>query len=237
MAERLRIVVDEIRTTIKQTFDDKVVGKAQIAYWVIIVANKMLGQHNQKRDSGAFVVPFAGIPVETAPDNSDPKIVKGRKFIRIPEAIFDFDRDKGIEFLAYYDPNETIPELHKKTIFRIKPAQIQWLNLNEFTSPSASDTYFYRMGPIVYIVGIENVPVEYVEAGLMLTISPLEKIDLDKEFFFPDELLSDLKRTVVDLARFSFLFPGDKTNDGDDDASNPQSKQIPKIASVNQNNE
>jgi hypothetical protein len=61
----------------------------------------------------------------------------------------------------------------------------------------------------------------------------LEKFDIDKPFPFPQELLHVLKRQVTDLARFSFLFKGDNNNDGNDTATEPSGGAIPKIVSVN----
>lgn len=238
MADKLKVVIDDIRTTIKQTFDDKEVSRSQVAYMVIIVGNRLLSQHEGKRDSGQFLVPFADIPVETASDNSEMGVIKGRKFIRIPSAIFDFDRDKGVGYIAYYNPDENCkPELYRKTVTRTTPSEIQWLQSNEHTKPSAKSPYWYRAGDVIYLVGLESVPVKYCEAGLFLTIDPVEKIDIEKPFFFPQELLEVLKRQVVDLARYSFLFKRDGSNDGSDTASDPQSQNVPKIASVNQNKE
>jgi hypothetical protein len=235
-ADRLRIIVDEIAVTIKQTFDDKVVPRSQIAYWTIIVGNQLLGQHNIKRDSGAFLSIFTDIPVKTATKNVNPNLVKGRKYIELPGNIFDFDKDGGVEYIAYYNENENCdPEAYKKTIQRTSPGELQWLKLDRNTKPSPETPYWYRAGDFLYLVGIEAVPVKFAEFGLYMTIDPLEKIDLDKPFPFPQELLHVLKRQVTDLARFSFLFKNDRDNDGDDTASNPQGNQtIPKVVSVNE---
>lgn len=220
----LKIIVDEIRTSIKQTFDDKEVSRVQVAHWVIIIANQLLGKHIFKRDSGAFLVTYI----------VDVQIKLGRKFIEMPADIFDFDRDGGIEFMAYYNPDENcLPQYRRGTIQRTSPSEAQWLEMGEHTKPSPKDPYFWRAGNIINIIGIESVPVKQIEVGIYQTIDPLEKIDLNKEFRFPAELLDTLKRQVTDLARYSFIFPKDNNNDGQDTASDPQSKQIPKIQSVN----
>jgi hypothetical protein len=225
----LKIIVDEIRTTIKQTFDDKEVSRAQVAHWVIIVGNQLLGKHIFKRDSGAFLVPYI-VDVQT----------NGiRKFIEMPADIFDFDRDGGIELMSYYNPDEKCkPEYRKRKIQRTSPSELEWLETGEHTKPSPSDPYFWRAGNIISIEGIESVPVKKVEVMIYQTINPLEKIDLNKEFTFPAELLDTLKRQVTDLARYSFFFKNDNANDGADTASNPQGNSvIPKIQSVNQQQE
>jgi hypothetical protein len=232
-ADTLRIVTDEILTTIKQTYDDKDVSRAQAAYWTIIVANTMLGQHIAKRDSGAFLTPFYNVPVITSDGTIMPK---GRKYFELPANIFDFDNDDGVEYIVYQNENdECSEELRRKTIHRTSPGELQWLELNKYTQPSPKNPYWYRASEIIRLVGIEAVPIKHVEIGIYMTIDPLEKIDIDAPFHFPQELLESLKRRVVDLARFSFLFNSqtDTVNDGSNTA---ESSNIPKIASVNDQN-
>lgn len=237
MADKLKIIVDEVLTTIKQTFDDKDVTRAQVAYWVIIVGNQLLSQHIGKRDSGAFLTTFTNVPVKISNTSSNPNIVKGRKYVELPGFIFDFDKDEGVEYIAYYrEDSDCDDELRKKTIERTTPGKLQWLELSVNTRPSPKNPYWYRTGNIIYLRGIESVPIKNVEMGIYMTIDPLEKIDIDKPFPFPQELMHVLKRQVTDLARFSFLFPSDNDNDGDDSATEPSNKAIPKIVSVNDQN-
>lgn len=234
MADKLKIVVDEVLVTIKQTFDDKEVGRPQAAYWVIITANKLLSQHIIKRDSGAFLTTFANVPV-IKPTSTSKNIIKGRKYVELPGFIFDYDKDDGVEYMAYYAEDDECEEpFMKRRITRTSPDKIDWLYRSENTKPSPKNPYWYRSGNILYLLGIEKVPVKEVEMGIYMTVDPLEKIDLDADFNFPQELMDVLKRQVVDLARFSFLFPSDRSNEGTDEASDPKSKSIPKIASVNQ---
>ena len=229
--DRLRIVVDDILQTIKQTFDDRQVSQAQVAYWVILVGNQLLGQHNAKRDSGAFLAIYT-VPV-IKPTVSSRNVIKGRKYIELPGGIFDYDRDGGIEYIAYYNPDENCdPEYRHKTFQRTSPAEVQWLMQRKETKPSPKNPYFFRVDDIIPLLGIEAVPVKEVEIGIYQTIDPLEKIDIDQPFRFPQELLHVLKRQVTDLARFSFLFPADRSNDGDDSDA---TKNVGKIVSVNEN--
>lgn len=232
--DRLRITVDDILVTIKQTFDDKQVSQAQVAYWVIIVANDLLGKHNAKRDSGAFLTTFVDIPVQVATKSTNPNIVAGRKYVELPGNIFDYDKDGGVEYIAYYrdEQPECQPDFQRKTIQRTSPGELQWLQLSPHTKPSIKNPYWYRTGDIIYLVGLEISLVKFIEMGVYMTIDPLEKIDIDQPFSFPAELLQVLKRQVVDLARFSFLFPKDSDNDGTD-SSGDTKQNIPKIQSVN----
>src|ERR1700743_1532242 len=230
-----RIVVDDIMQTIKQTFDDKIIAKSQIAYWVTVVGNQLLGQHIDKRDSGQFLNVFARVPVQIDSANSGANRIKDRKYIELPSLIFDFDKDGGVEFIAYY--NESIPgDYTRKIMYRTTQAQSQWLRDSPYTKPSPENCYWYRSGnERIYFDGIENVPVKNVEIGIYTTLDPLINIDLDSPFPFPSELLSVLKMQVLNLARYSFLFPTEnRGNDGDDNTEKAQTVQ--KIASVNDPN-
>lgn len=227
----LRIHVDETLSTIKQTFADRSVSRAQVAYAYIVVGNKMLGQHIIKRDSGAFLTIFPDVPVLL-----DTKT--NRKYVELPGLIFDFDKDDGIDYMAYESTGTKyeLPRFTRKKILRTEPGQGEWLNLSPYTKPSAKEPYFYRSGNLLYFLGLEKVPVNFVEMGLYLTINPLQTIDIDAPFPFPMELLSDLKRQVIDLIKFSWFFPSDREITGDDESQTGK-PAFPKITSVNQNNE
>lgn len=230
----LKVIVDEIRTSIKQTFDDKEVSRAQVAHWVIIVGNTLRGLHQNKRSSGQFLSVYP-VPVEVADTNDGKNIMANRKFVRIPADIFDYDRDGGVEYMAFYDPSaDCRPEMQYKTITRTTPGGLKWLMLSKKAKPGSQtgEFYFWRSGDIFYIVGIEGLPVKEIEVGVYHTIKPLEQIDIDAPFEFPDELLYELKRRVTDLARYTFLFPNDTNNDG---SSGQQAQNVPKIMSVNDN--
>lgn len=233
MADTLRVIVDEIRTSINQTFDDKIVSQAQVAFWIITVGNTLKGQHIVKRSSGQFLSIYPDVPVKVATDNSVQNLIKGRKYIELPAAIFDFDKDGGVEYIAYYDPNPNCkPQYAYKTLTRTTPNDVEWLYLGKHTKPSSENPYFWRAGDFFYFLGIESVPVKFMEIGIYQLIDPLEKIDIDAPFLFPAELLPVLKRQVTDLARYPFLFKSENKNDGA--AINNEPTNIPKIVSVNQ---
>jgi len=65
MGTVLRYIVDDIAKDLKQVFDDKIVQQSQIAYWVLMVANRLKSQHIAKRDSGAYMHTFSRIPILT----------------------------------------------------------------------------------------------------------------------------------------------------------------------------
>lgn len=229
----LRVHIDETLTTIKQTFDDRSISRAQVAYCYIVAGNQLLAQHNLKRDSGAYLTAFDGIPLMKAAQSSN-GIIKDRKYIDLPGLIFDFDKDQGIEYLAYTSDGGPgcPPRFTRVKFMRTSPAEAEWLYLHPNTKPSPSNPYFYRIGNTIYTLGLEKVPVPSLEGGFYMTIPPLQEIDIDQPFNFPIELMAILKRQVIDLIRYSWFFPQERKNEGSDDASVKGAP--PKVISVNE---
>lgn len=229
----LRVAIDETLTTIKQVFPDRSVSRAQVAYCYIAAGNQLLGQHNLKRDSGAFLTIFDGIPLMVAKDSEKSNLVKDRKYIELPGLIFDFDKDAGIEYLAYTSDGgpQCPPRFTKVPFMRTSPSEAQWLYLHPQTTPSPRNPYFYRVSNLIYTLGLEKTPITELEMGAYMTIDPLQEIDIDMPFAFPPELLKTLKMQVIDLIRYNWFFNGDRKIEGTDDS---QKANIPKIVSVNQ---
>jgi hypothetical protein len=231
----LRVHIDETLVTIKQTFDDKTVSKAQVAYWYIICANTLLGQHIAKRDSGAFLATYDNVPVLIAAASQNPNVIKDRKHIELPGFIFDYDKDGGVEYIAYTSDGGVgcPPRFTRTKIERTSPSESQWLYDNPNTTPSPKRPYWYRVGNLIYFLGLEKAVIKAVEIGIYQTIDPVTVIDIDKPLNFPHELMPQLKRQVVDLARYNYFFPAERQNTGNDETSNDK-VAVPKIVSVNQ---
>ena len=236
MGTVLRYIVDDIAKDLKQVFDDKIVQQSQIAYWVLMVANRLKSQHIAKRDSGAYMHTFAKIPILTHPSVSNPDEVNNRKYILLPESIYDYNNDGGIEYISYYvedDRLSCLPPFTRQTFTRTTPSTAQRLYYTEDEKPSPSNPYFYRTGSHLYFLGIEFIDACYVEIGIYNTLDPIDEIDIDSELDFPDELLIILKRQVLDLGRFTLMLPQERVNDGSDDGAR---KGVPtnKLVSVNE---
>ncbi len=236
MGTVLRFIVDDIAKDLKQVFDDKVVQQSQIAYWVLMVANRLKSQHVAKRDSGMFMHTFAKIPVLTHASVNNPDEVDKRKYFILPESIYDYNKDGGIEYISYYIEDEKPscpPPFTRQTFTRTTPSTAQRLYYTPDETPCPTQPFFYVTGEHVYLLGIECVEVAYIEIGIYNTLKPLDKIDMGAELDFPDELLIILKRQVVDLGRFTLMMPQERINDGADDK---QGKGVPtnKLVSVNE---
>lgn len=234
----LRTVVDDLIKDFKQHFDDKQIQKAQVAHWIIMIGNRLLSQHISKRDSGAYLSIYAGVPIEVSTITNNPNVVKGRKHIVLPTCIFDYDMDGGIEYISYYnetEKNTCPPAFTRQTFTRTTPSDIQRLYMSEYEEPNPCNPYFYRAGQYIYLVGVECINPDNVEIGIYSTLKPITDptIDLDAPFPFPEELLIQLKRQVLDLGRFVMVIPEERVNDGID---SEQQKNIPmnKLTSVNE---
>jgi len=238
MATPLRHIIMDIKTDLKQVFDDKIITDAQIAYWCIIIGNRLLSQHIDKRESGAFLSTFI-VPVEESTVNINPNIVKHRKYITLPHSIFDFNMDGAIEYIAYYRDTTKPgcpPDFIRHTFMRTMPSKAELLNYTKREKPAPDNSYFYRVHDKIYLLGIECVNVKDIEIGIYMTIDPVTKIDIDAPFDFPEELIPILKRNVLDLGRFSLMLPEERVNDGKNDIG---ANKVPtnKIASVNDLNQ
>lgn len=235
MGATVRDIVNDLMTDFKQTFDDRSIQTSQVAYWVTTVGNRLLSQHIGKRDSGAFLSVFADVPVNKFTQVAKNE-VPGRQYIGLPEVIFDYDKDKGVEYIGYWVDKEVDkkkpPRFTLQTFTRTTAKTSERLYYSKYETPSPENPYFYRVGPYLYFLGIECVDVKAVEIGIYATLPSIRDIDLDAVFDFPEETLIILKRQVLDLGRFILMIPEERVNDGNNDQGQ---KTIPtnKITSVN----
>ena len=200
-----------------------------------MVANRIKSQHIEKRDSGAFLHTYI-LPVEKGSVTTSPNDIKNRKRITLPTAIYDFNKDAGIDYVAYYRADKEAkncpPDFGRLLFRRTSPKEAKALYMSAYEKPNQSRPYFYRTGDYVYFLGVECVDIPEIEIGLYSTFDPVTSIDIDQTFDFPEELLLILKRQVLDLGRFALLMPQETVNDG---RSTIASAQVPenKLVSVN----
>lgn len=222
----LRHFIDDISVTLKQTFDDKMIQRSQVAYWTLLVANTLKSQHILKRSSGAFLVPFRR---EILIDS-----ITGMKYFILPTTIYDFNNDRGIDCIYYVSDGSPLcpPQFTKQTFTRTTRKISERLYYSRYEVPSPKAPFFYRINERIYTLGIEKVNIKFVDVDLFTALDPLSKIDIDQVLDFPDETMAILRRNVMDLARYSYIFPQDKTNDGND-SSTDKPVNLPKTSSVN----
>lgn len=234
----LRTVVDDLAKDFKLITDDKNIQKSQIAHWVIMIGNRLLSQHISKRDSGAFLNIFGDIAILVSTTTDNPNILKNRKYIELPTNIFDFDKDGGVEYITFYMDTQEVgcpAPFTWVTFTRTTPSALRRLYFSKDEEPSPKNPYWYRAGNNIYLIGIECVNPKKIELGIYSTLEPITSasIDLDGPFNFPEELLIQLKRQVLDLGRFVMMIPEERVNDGADVKVN-QGIPTAKIVSVNE---
>jgi hypothetical protein len=222
-----REIVYDIITDLQQAFDDSSISSFSVIYWVSVHADRLKAQHIEKRDSGAFLTHYSQILVNK-------ELNTNRKYIIIPQSVYDYDNDNGINFISYdYTADDCNPAFTSVTFTRTSPTQSKLLYWTEEERPKPDNPYWYRIKDNLYLLGIEAIDVVNVEVALYTTFNPRNIIDLDTECDFPQELISILIRQVLDLGRFVLTIPNDKANDGNDTIGNmPKSK----LLSVNDNN-
>lgn len=234
MGTLLRHIVNDIEVDLRQIFDDKQIQESQIAYWTLIVADRLRSQHIEKRSSGAFLTTFAEIPVEVSETPGD-NLVRYRKYFDLPKCIYDFNNDRGINYITYSvseDLKYDLPPITQVKFTRTTPGALQSLYMHPGTKPNSENPFFYRSGNRIYLMGVECVNIKDVEVGLYLNLDPITEINLDEVFDFPQELILVLKKNVLEMGRFALMIPKERINDGDDNI-NPRGVPTSKIVSVN----
>jgi len=226
-----RTVVDDLMEDFRQIFDDKRLQKTQVAHWVIMVGNRLLSQHIGKRDSGQYLHIYGNVPISVSQTTQNPNIIAKRKYIELPANIFDYNKDKGVEYVAYYDEDECGNPI-QRTFSRTTPSDLGRIQDSTYEKPTPENPFWYRAGDNMFLVGIECINPKAIEIGIYSTLRPITdpETELDAPVGLPEELLIQVKRQVLDLGRFVMMTPEERTNDGDDSAPKPQ--LMGKITSV-----
>jgi len=229
----LRSVVDELLISMQQVLKGSKVTPIQMAYWVTVTADRLKSQHLVKRRTSQFIETFADIPIQLAEDNSVKNAIKGRKYAEVPQGFYNFDLDRGINYVAFYnDDPDCRPEFAYQLMNRTSQVEAHHLYSNKHEMPSVKNAYWYVNGSIMTFLGLEETTVDTVEMGIFTTFASVGEIDIDGEFNFPQELMPILQKQVIDLGRFVMMIPKDRLNDGNNDPE-PGAMPQQKITSVN----
>jgi hypothetical protein len=186
----------------------------------MVVANKLRVQQTLATNSDLFTSTFDDIPVLTD--------AKGRKYIDLPEQVMDLPNNAGIIYITYNEEtcNCSGPIFAQVWFQGTSVGNVQHLYLDDYTKPSSTNPYYYRVGHKVdgtgvnrlYLLGIECAPVKTVEIAVKCSLDPKKLCDIDEEIPLPDEMIQDLVMQVLQLGRFIMLMPKEVTNEGEDEA-------------------
>ena len=94
------------------------------------------------------------------------------------------------------------------------PGKAEMLYYDEYMKPDTNNPYFYRSKDKIYFLGMECLPLDYVEMGLYTSLTG--NCDLDANIPLGPELLGVLKYEVTNLARWSLIVPNERVNEGSD---------------------
>lgn len=222
----IRYVVYNLLNSLKQIYDDASLTPFRVFFWVMTIADQLRYQHIVKSGTGAFVYKF---DVDVEVDD-----VTGRNFFTLPSGIYDMEEDGGIQYISYAPGVDlSLPTFASVTFTRTSPEKAARLYFRKEETPKPQNPYFYRQNEKIFLLGVEEINLTSVEAGLRTSLNPADlSINIDTPLDLPAHLLPILERKVLDLGRFVMQVPNDKLNDGSEWESKNFSTQ--KLVSVNE---
>lgn len=212
-----RFMAFSIQEEIKQTFDDASVDINQIIYWIDLMAKRARYDKIRKNKSDAYLVYFPNIIVKT--DTSSK-----RKYAVLPAPIADLDNDTGIKTITYCNEDSECFDPLQKPFSRTTSAASEVLYGNPFRKPTSSNVYFFRSKMLIdgsrldclIFLGLECVDIDCLDMWLYSSESTEFVCDLDQQIDISPEMEKIIYYEVLNLAKFGYLTPTDKKNDGSD---------------------
>lgn len=216
----IRQVVWDVLRTVRENFPDASITPSQVAFWVVLHGDRLRKAHIGQSRGGRFMTTFPSIAALVDP-------ITGRNYCVLPASIYDYDEDKGIEYISYraaIDPDN--PTFTSVVFTRITPARARRLYMSKEERPKPSDPYFYRSGERLYFLGCEQINLTEVEAGLYTNLQAADAtLDLDQEFDIPQELIPQVKAEVLAMGLFVKKLPKEYNEQAAEGAINVVSKK------------
>lgn len=231
----LNIAVQDCIIDLKQTVDDRDISFAQVAYWWLIIADRLRSQHIAKQGlpsqarSGAFLTTI----VLDVQEEAKPRC---RKYIEMPGQVYDYAMDGAIDYMTYVDQDracDNCPPAFSRVLFsRTTPTLAHALYSSTYQAPTKKRPYFYREGNKLILLGVSST-VRLVEVGLFMSLPSLVDVDPDAMLDIPAEHVALIKRHVLDLGRFALTIPGEQLSNDGVGREAPPPQNLPKMVSVN----
>jgi hypothetical protein len=210
-----REVILSTWTDLKSNFKDADIQLYQVLYWTVTVCDRLKSQHIAKAPDGFGLHEFDRIPVHI-------ENYSNRKYFELPEVVYDFPDDKGLDFVSYdYYVDECNPPFTSVTFTRTSPTKARRLYYNEEEKPTPQNPYWYRIKDKVYLLGVGNIDLLTVDIGLYGAFN-IRNVRLDDECEFPQELLAVAIPQVYSLGRWTMQVPKDLENSGSDNRAEQQ---------------
>lgn len=205
-----RYVTYSVLQSTKEWKDDSDVRRNTVIFWTQVIANRLIQQRLVKRkiNSGEYLTHVGQIAV----------LQDGRrKYAIMPSDIIDIENDNGIHQVTYrLDDFDYCHSPMDVPFEKTSPAKVWSLMAIPIRSPKPSAPKMARESTRLYLYGIEQVNVLWIEMWIYTAIDPVHLVDLDEEIPLAEDQIEILINKVMAMARFAILLPNDKTNDGGD---------------------
>lgn len=210
----LRFLVGSAQLQLKQLGDDRQIPLNQLYLWATYFVNKFIYLKAGMMDTGSYLTIFPEVEVKIS-STTAVNLIAGYKYSDLPREILDFDGDRGIKYINYQRGiNPEGKSFTTSGFMRISPEKAQRLYYSKYEKPSSSNPYFYRYGKYIGYIGIEDVAVNYLEAGLLTPFDPFVYHSIDDDIPVLDEFANEIQRLLLEMGRFDLLIPDDRINDG-----------------------
>lgn len=203
--------VNDIQTVLQQTFPDAQIRPLSVLFWIRTSENIIMQRHLKVEMTGSYLVNFYGVNGISIQTDTI------KKWITLPTGIFDLLYDKGINFISF---NETsVVPFEKNTRFQVIDADdVSRLYMTPYNSPSSKNPFAYRVGNLIYLLGIDDENIASVALSLFSSLDARpDYVPMTNTLGINDEQYMAMKEMVLTLGRFALLVPRERIMDGGDD--------------------
>lgn len=225
-----RYLTDASLEALKANFSDSEISLESVLWWVKITVNKVKAKSIPKTESGSYLATFTDLPTKFQYDGAN-NLLRNKKYIELPENIFDLNRDGGVDWLAYSkvikDENGKVCYCEPIYFQRTTLIEAREMQFNPYEKATEDNPYFIRINNLLYLPGIEDTQNIKLDGAFFITESPyINDISLDDEVFLNDEQIQEVLVAVLSLGRFVILIPEEQVEDGADTRTVPAYKQL-----------
>lgn len=213
---------------LKKTDASSDITEDQVVFWINTIANQVRKERIEKTPTGRYLNIFTNIQIQSSNTSTNPNLVKNRKYVDLPDAVYDMMNERGINYICHTQDGTCPPEFLNLYFQPTTPSKAQRLTYSPYETPSAKNPYFYLVDKRrVYLLGLETVSPRSLEMGLYTTLNlRTNTINLDDEVDLVEEHIDLVRRRILNLASFTMSIPRDSRNDGTDEVDLVKSKPI-----------
>jgi len=231
--------IAEIQVALGENVDDAILNEPWLltltGYAVNLVLEQEITRTLRRGDqiqAVRNVMRFENVPVI---DDA----VNNRRYVELPDKVYDLPGGRGIDFVAYYRANQQ-PGC-SPLVARVQFDATTWRELallyaskDPIRMPSPErPRYIPSDGNRLYLFGMDMMQ-KRVELGLIIAFDPMNGVDLNGELPISPESIFNVRRLVLSMANWILMQPQERLlNDGRDTDLGAPKPQAPPIMSVN----